>query len=68
MPTGEHDLSAIVAEQVEDYKRRLEVRFAAIEESRKKILRSLEGMNQDLRSIRAMLAEMRQHLSRPEDS
>ena len=68
MPTYERDFNAILAEQAEDFKRRLDVRFNAIEENRKKIMHNVELMRQDLASIRSMLAEMRQHLSRPEDS
>ncbi len=67
MLTGEHDLSATVEEQVEECGRRLEEKFAAIEKTRKKILHTLDRTDGDLAKIHAILAEMRQHLSRPED-
>ncbi len=59
------DLSAIVAEQVQDFKRRLDVRFATIEESRMKVMHNLELLHQEVESIRKMLEEMRMHLSIP---
>lgn len=65
MPIDKQKLSAILAEQEQGFKCRLDARFARIEETRNRVMNGLRLLHQELKDIRRLLQEMRASLMGP---